>query len=62
MVGSFHQALLFGVMSQWLADPGSAPSAGELTRALQAIAADVGRSPRPAGPAPRGKKARKPAR
>lgn len=56
-VGSFHQALLFGVMSQWLADPEQAPSASELTRALRWIASDVGRTA--AAPSSKGKKPRK---
>lgn len=41
-VGSVHQALLSGILVQWLVDPGQAPSAGDLTSALQAIAEDMG--------------------
>ena len=37
-VGSLHQALLSGVLVQWLIDPGRAPSAADLAAALQAIA------------------------
>lgn len=37
-VGSLHQALISGVMVQWLLDPARAPSAAELTAALRAIA------------------------
>ena len=37
-VGSLHQALLSGVLVQWLVDPGHAPSAADLTLALQVIA------------------------
>jgi AcrR family transcriptional regulator len=37
VLGSFHQALLTGVMSQWLVDPESAPSAQDLTDALRLI-------------------------
>lgn len=35
LVGSFHQALLGGVMTQWLVDPDQAPSAQELTEAVR---------------------------
>jgi AcrR family transcriptional regulator len=35
LVGSFHQALLGGVMTQWLIDPDQAPSARELTEAVR---------------------------
>src|SRR5215469_3614926 len=41
-VGSLHQALLSGVLVQWLIDPGRAPSAADLAAALQAIARQVG--------------------
>jgi AcrR family transcriptional regulator len=37
VLGSFHQALLTGAMSQWLIDPESAPSAQDLTDALRMI-------------------------
>ncbi len=37
-VGSLHQALLSGVLIQWLIDPSRAPSAADLATALQAIA------------------------
>jgi AcrR family transcriptional regulator len=37
-VGSVHQALLSGILVQWLVDPGHAPSAGDLTGALRVIA------------------------
>lgn len=54
-VGSLHQALLSGVLIQWLVDPGRAPSAADLAAAAQAIArqlsADQGEQaarPRPA--------------
>lgn len=43
-VGSVHQALLSGILVQWLVDPGQAPSAGDLTSALQAITEDMGRA------------------
>jgi AcrR family transcriptional regulator len=42
MVGSFHLALLSGVMAQWLIDPERAPSARDLAEALQTVAADLG--------------------
>jgi AcrR family transcriptional regulator len=41
VVGSFYLALLPGVMAQWLIDPEHAPSARDLTQALQRILADV---------------------
>lgn len=41
-VGSVHQALLSGVLVQWLADPAHAPSASDLTGALRTIAGDLG--------------------
>jgi AcrR family transcriptional regulator len=37
VLGSFHQALLTGVMSQWLIDPDSAPTAQDLSDALRMI-------------------------
>jgi AcrR family transcriptional regulator len=40
-VGSVHQALLTGVLVQWLTDPGHAPTAADLTTALRAIADDI---------------------
>jgi AcrR family transcriptional regulator len=40
-VGSLHQALLSGVLVQWLVDPDRAPSAAELTTALRFISADI---------------------
>lgn len=43
-VGSVHQALLSGILVQWLVDPGQAPSAADLTSALQAITEDMGRA------------------
>jgi len=36
-IGSLHQALVSGVLVQWLIDPGRAPSAAELARGMQAI-------------------------
>jgi AcrR family transcriptional regulator len=44
VVGSLHQALLSGILVQWLVDPDRAPSAAELTLALLAIAEDIGQS------------------
>jgi hypothetical protein len=43
-VGSLHQALLSGILLQWLTDPARAPSARDLLTGLQAITADIGRS------------------
>jgi AcrR family transcriptional regulator len=40
-IGSLHQALLSGVLVQWLADPERAPSAADLARALLAITGHV---------------------
>jgi AcrR family transcriptional regulator len=40
-VGSVHQALLSGILVQWLTDPARAPSAGDLLAGLQAIADDM---------------------
>jgi AcrR family transcriptional regulator len=40
-VGSFHQALLGGVMAQWLAAPEDAPSGRDLADALRIITADI---------------------
>jgi hypothetical protein len=40
-VGSVHQALLSGVLVQWLTDPDRAPSAGDLASGLRAIAGDM---------------------
>jgi AcrR family transcriptional regulator len=42
VIGSFHQALLAGVMVQYLVDPDRAPSARDLTDALRAVAAGLG--------------------
>ena len=36
-VGSLHQALFSGVLTQWLIDPDRAPSATDLAATLQAI-------------------------
>ncbi|MGQ4389807.1 TetR/AcrR family transcriptional regulator [Streptomyces sp. SAS_270] len=36
-VGLFHQALITGVMAQWLIDPESAPTGRDLSLALQAL-------------------------
>jgi AcrR family transcriptional regulator len=40
-VGSVHQALLSGMLVQWLVDSGHAPSASDLAGALLAITADA---------------------
>lgn len=42
-VGSFYQALLTGVMAQWLIDPAHAPSGEDLAGALETITASLGR-------------------
>jgi AcrR family transcriptional regulator len=41
-VGSVHQALLSGVLVQWLTDPGRAPSASDLASGLRVVAGDMG--------------------
>ena len=40
-VGYFYQALLNGLMAQWLIDPDNAPTGHDLALALRAIVADV---------------------
>ena len=40
-IGSLHQALVSGVLVQWLIDPARAPSAAELALGLQAVAGQV---------------------
>lgn len=40
-VGSFYQALLSGVLVQWMVDPDHAPSAHDLTDALRLVAGTV---------------------
>ncbi|MFD2763485.1 TetR/AcrR family transcriptional regulator [Micromonospora eburnea] len=39
-LGTFHQALLAGLATQWLVDPGAALSAKELTQTLRTISND----------------------
>jgi AcrR family transcriptional regulator len=41
-VGSFYQALLTGVMAQWLVDPDNSPTGADLATALRTIASWVG--------------------
>jgi AcrR family transcriptional regulator len=43
LVGSFYQALLTGVLVQWLIDPEHAPSGRDLAEALRVIAAEADR-------------------
>jgi AcrR family transcriptional regulator len=40
-VGSFYQALIIGVMAQWLIDPEHAPSGADLAEALRVIIDEV---------------------
>lgn len=40
-IGSLHQALLSGVLVQWLVDPDRAPTATALAAALRGVAADI---------------------
>lgn len=40
-IGSLHQALVSGVLVQWLIDPDRAPSPADLARAMAAIAEQV---------------------
>ncbi|KUL39491.1 TetR/AcrR family transcriptional regulator [Actinoplanes awajinensis] len=44
-VGAFHQALLTGVLTQWLIDPDQAPSAADLTAALRRLATTIAPAP-----------------
>jgi AcrR family transcriptional regulator len=44
-VGSLHQALLSGVLVQWLIDPDRAPTPAGLARAMAAIAAQIHAEP-----------------
>ena len=45
LAGTFYQALLAGVMVQWMVDPGTAPSARDLTEGLKIVmGTDGGRS------------------
>ena len=44
-IGSLHQALVSGVLVQWLIDPGRAPSPAQLALGLQAIADQVALRP-----------------
>ena len=39
--GSFYQAMMSGVVVQWLADPERAPSGGDLANALRIITETV---------------------
>jgi len=39
--GAYYQALLTGVMAQWLVDPETAPTAADLVEALREIVAEV---------------------
>jgi AcrR family transcriptional regulator len=41
-VGHLHQAILSGVMLQWLIIPEQSPSGADLVRALRLVAADLG--------------------
>ena len=40
-IGSLHQALVSGVLVQWLIDPDRAPSPADLAQAMAAIAAQI---------------------
>jgi AcrR family transcriptional regulator len=51
-IGSLHQALLSGVLVQWLIDPERAPSAADLARALLAITGRVAAEHERPGPPP----------
>jgi AcrR family transcriptional regulator len=44
-IGSLHQALISGVLVQWLIDPDRAPSPAALAQALAAIAAQITTEP-----------------
>ena len=51
-VGSLHQALVSGVLVQWLIDPDRAPSPADLAAAMAAIAAQVTAEPDADPPTP----------
>lgn len=40
-LGSFYQALISGVLTQWLIDPANAPTGRDMAEALRMIAADL---------------------
>ena len=46
-VGSLHQALVSGVLVQWLIDPGRAPNPADLAQAMLTIATQLTPPPRP---------------
>ncbi len=48
-IGSLHQALVSGILVQWLIDPDRAPDAGELTAGMQAMADQVTAEPQASG-------------
>jgi AcrR family transcriptional regulator len=54
VLGGFYQALLIGVMVQWVVEPSTAPSGSDLAAALRAIVADgeLRDEPRAARPDP----------
>jgi len=41
VLGSFYQALMSGVIVQWLIDPERAPSAADLAEALRLVSAET---------------------
>jgi AcrR family transcriptional regulator len=50
-IGSLHQAMVSGVLVQWLIDPERAPSPADLAHAQQAIAAQITAESAPGGSA-----------
>jgi AcrR family transcriptional regulator len=44
-VGSLHQALISGILVQWLIDPDRSPSPADLAAAMATIAAQIGAAP-----------------
>ncbi len=51
-VGSFYQALLTGVMAQWMLDPERAPTGRDLAEALRLVSGGLDTSARRAGAGP----------
>ena len=48
-IGSLHQALVSGILVQWLIDPDRAPSGEELAAGMQAMAGQVTAEPQASG-------------
>ena len=55
-IGSLHQALVSGILVQWLIDPDRAPSGEELAAGMQAMAGQVTADTQPAASAQAGRR------